>query len=153
MAPDMVNHPPHYETNGIECIDAMRASQGDEVTKNFCVCNAFKYIWRSTHKGSEIQDLEKAIWYLNKAIEIGKQAPDPNADTSPKRLEYVFYCKHDSPTCYWESHWFDVEIQRTPERIRQTLMDHLTHSHGLFVPQTLTLEEVIDRYYEKEILK
>jgi len=72
MAPDMVNHPPHYETNGIECIDAMRASQGDEATKNFCVCNAFKYIWRSTHKGSEIQDLEKAIWYLNKAIEIGK---------------------------------------------------------------------------------
>ena len=69
---DLVNHPPHYETNGIECIDAMRASQGDQAVKDFCVCNAFKYIWRHSHKGTEIQDLEKAVWYLNKAIEIGK---------------------------------------------------------------------------------
>lgn len=72
-SPDMVNHPPHYETNGIESIDAMRASQGDEAVKDFCICNAFKYIWRRSHKGSEIQDLEKAVWYLNKAIEIEKE--------------------------------------------------------------------------------
>lgn len=73
MTPDMVNHPPHYETNGIDCIDAMRASQGDAAVKEFCVCNAFKYIWRRFHKDSEIQDLEKAAWYLNKAIEIEKE--------------------------------------------------------------------------------
>lgn len=75
--PDMVNHPPHYETNGIECIDAMQASQGNEAVAHFCACNAFKYIWRHTHKGTDIQDLEKAVWYLNKAIEIGKKMPDP----------------------------------------------------------------------------
>lgn len=69
---DMVNHPPHYETNGIECIDAMRASQGDNATKHFCICNAFKYIWRHNRKGFALQDLEKAVWYLNKAIEIEK---------------------------------------------------------------------------------
>lgn len=73
---DMVNHPPHYETNGIECIDAMRASQGDEAVQDFCICNAFKYIWRSSHKGSEIEDLKKAVWYLNKAIEIEENNPD-----------------------------------------------------------------------------
>lgn len=73
MGPDMVNHPPHYETNGIECIDAMRASQGNEAVKNFCICNAFKYIWRRLHKQNEAQDLEKAAWYLNKAIEIEKE--------------------------------------------------------------------------------
>lgn len=70
---DMVNHPPHYETNGIECIDAMRASQGDAAVMNFCICNAFKYIWRHSHKGTAIQDLEKAVWYLNKAISIEKE--------------------------------------------------------------------------------
>lgn len=70
---DPVNHPAHYETNGIECIDAMRASQGDEVVKDFCICNAFKYIWRNSHKGASLQDLEKAAWYLNKAIEIEKK--------------------------------------------------------------------------------
>lgn len=67
---DPVNHPEHYETNGIECFDAIEASQGDFAAVNFAVCNAFKYIWRNQHKGAQIQDLKKAVWYLNKAIDI-----------------------------------------------------------------------------------
>ena len=67
---DMVNHPPHYETNGIECIDAIIASQGEEAAAHFCICNAFKYIWRNSHKNDAIEDMKKAIWYLNKAIEL-----------------------------------------------------------------------------------
>lgn len=67
---DPVNHPEHYETNGIECFDAIEASQGDSAAVNFAVCNAFKYIWRNRHKGAQIQDLKKAVWYLNKAIDI-----------------------------------------------------------------------------------
>lgn len=74
--PDLVNHPPHYETNGIECIDAMRASQGDSAVKSFCICNAFKYIWRHMRKNSELEDLKKAVWYLNKAIEIEQNKED-----------------------------------------------------------------------------
>ncbi len=71
---DKVNHPTHYETNGIECFDAMTASQGIEAVKQFCACNAFKYIWRYSHKNG-IEDLEKANWYLNKRIELEKQEP------------------------------------------------------------------------------
>ena len=41
---DNVNHPSHYETGKFECIDVMIETQGIEATKNFCVCNAFKYI-------------------------------------------------------------------------------------------------------------
>ena len=67
---DPVNHPEHYKTNGIECFDAIKASQGDTTAVNFAVCNAFKYIWRNQHKGAQIQDLKKAVWYLNKAIDI-----------------------------------------------------------------------------------
>lgn len=67
---DPVNHPDHYETNGIECFDAIQASQGDDSAVNFAVCNAFKYIWRNQHKDAQIQDLKKAVWYLNKAIDI-----------------------------------------------------------------------------------
>lgn len=73
---DQVNHPQHYETNGIECFDAIRASQGDDAAVNFAVCNAFKYIWRNQHKENQIQDLEKAIWYLNKAVDILKDEED-----------------------------------------------------------------------------
>ena len=63
---DPVNHPSHYETGGIECFDAIVASQGMESAKDFCLCNAFKYIWRCKHKGKSLEDVKKAIWYLEK---------------------------------------------------------------------------------------
>jgi hypothetical protein len=66
---DMVNNPPHYTNGGLECIDAMISSQGTEAVKNFCLCNAFKYIWRTKNKNG-IEDIDKAIWYLNKYKEL-----------------------------------------------------------------------------------
>lgn len=68
---DPVNHPEHYElSNGMECIDAMIATQGEDAVLEFCICNAFKYLWRNKHKNSSKQDLEKARWYLDKAISL-----------------------------------------------------------------------------------
>lgn len=61
---DPIN-PNHYKTNnGIECID---------IAQHFIYTmgNAIKYIWRAGLKDDLIQDLNKAIWYLNKAIENG----------------------------------------------------------------------------------
>lgn len=63
---DPVNHPSHYETGGMECFDAIVASQGTDAAMNFCLCNAFKYIWRCEHKGKRVEDIQKAVWYLNK---------------------------------------------------------------------------------------
>jgi hypothetical protein len=62
---DMVNHPPHYKTGGIETIDYIEAKE-----LNFHLGNAVKYISRAEHKGMYEQDLKKAIWYLNRAIEL-----------------------------------------------------------------------------------
>lgn len=63
MMNDMVNNPPHYTSHpsGVECI---------QVTEhmNFCLGNALKYIWRSDLKGNDVQDLEKAVFYLNREI-------------------------------------------------------------------------------------
>ena len=67
---DPVNHPEHYETNGIECIDAIVASQGKDSAKEFCVCNAFKYIWRNKHKKNSVEDIKKAVWYLEKFLQL-----------------------------------------------------------------------------------
>lgn len=66
---DVVNHPTHYETGKMECIDAMIETQGVEAVKNFCVCNAFKYLWRHEFK-NQVEDIKKAIWYLNKFVEL-----------------------------------------------------------------------------------
>jgi len=64
-APDLVNHPDHYKVGGIETIDFIEAKE-----LNFNMGNAVKYISRAEHKGDKKQDLEKAVWYLNR--EIGK---------------------------------------------------------------------------------
>lgn len=70
---DNINHPSHYETQGIECIQAMEITQGTVAVENFCLCNAFKYLWRHDRKGGA-EDIKKAIWYLNKYVELeGKQ--------------------------------------------------------------------------------
>ena len=64
-----VNHPSHYNQGGIECIDAMVAAYGKEAVENFCLCNAFKYVWRNRDKNG-FEDIDKAIWYLNKIKEL-----------------------------------------------------------------------------------
>lgn len=66
---DNVNHPKHYAGN-IECIDVMQQCFGTENVKSFCKLNAFKYIWRCQNKNDEVEDIKKAIWYLNKYVEL-----------------------------------------------------------------------------------
>ncbi len=60
---DLVNNPPHYKSHpsGIECI---------QITEhmNFCLGNAVKYIWRADLKDDAIEDLQKAVWYINREI-------------------------------------------------------------------------------------
>jgi hypothetical protein len=60
---DQVNQPKHYTAHpsGVECI---------EITEHmgFNLGNAMKYIWRADLKGNRSQDLEKAIWYLNREL-------------------------------------------------------------------------------------
>jgi len=73
--PDMVNHPSHYTSGGIECIDVIKAALLDKPYNGFvacCIGNVIKYIYRAGKKGDTIQDLKKAQWYLNKAIQEQK---------------------------------------------------------------------------------
>ena len=64
-----VTKPYHYTQGGIECIDAIKASMSDEEFKGFLKGNVMKYIWRYENK-DKLQDLNKAMWYLNKLISI-----------------------------------------------------------------------------------
>lgn len=64
-----VAHPSHYNQGGIECIDAMVAAYGKEAVEDFCLLNAFKYVWRNRDKNG-FEDIDKAIWYLNKIKEL-----------------------------------------------------------------------------------
>ena len=63
-AADNVNHPSHYKTGGIETIDFIEAKD-----LGYHLGNVVKYITRADHKGNRKEDLLKAQWYLNRAIE------------------------------------------------------------------------------------
>lgn len=69
MIEEKVNHPDHYKQGEYECIDVMVDVFGLIATEDFCLLNAFKYLWRSDHKG-KLDDIKKADWYLQKIIEL-----------------------------------------------------------------------------------
>lgn len=70
---DSINHPQHYRHGKFECIDAMVECFTRSGTMDFCLCNAFKYLWRCRYKHNQREDVKKAIWYLNKWLEFDTQ--------------------------------------------------------------------------------
>ena len=62
---DPVYLPKHYTSHpsGVECIEITRHM-------NFCLGNATKYIWRAGLKDNAVEDLQKAIWYLEQEIAL-----------------------------------------------------------------------------------
>lgn len=65
MVNDMINHPSHYQGNGMEAIDVIEAFD-----LNFRIGNAVKYILRAGLKYNKIEDLKKAIWYIDREIKL-----------------------------------------------------------------------------------
>jgi len=62
---EAVNHPDHYlGTRQYEPIDVIL-----DWELGFCLGNALKYISRANRKNDTIEDLKKAIWYIEKEIE------------------------------------------------------------------------------------
>jgi hypothetical protein len=63
---DPVNHPSHYTSGDIECIDAIKeATKGLDGFEGFCTGNAIKYLWRWKKKNG-VEDLKKAGWYITR---------------------------------------------------------------------------------------
>ena len=88
---DNVNHPSHYTSHpsGVECID---------ITRHYCfaVGNAIKYLWRAglkrdaslSDKQKEVEDLKKAIWYINDRIKQLEGPRDFDIDSLPSGNPY-----------------------------------------------------------------
>ena len=68
---DQVNHPSHYKQGRVEAIEVIEdvvAGAPDPVI-GYLVGQTLKYLLRAWHKGNTMQDLQKAAWYLNRAID------------------------------------------------------------------------------------
>jgi len=85
---DPVNHPSHYHSEywhstcgkPIECIDIVRHM-------DFNTGNAVKYAWRAGKKGDAIEDLEKAVWYLNDRISELKRVQEAQKEAEKEELD------------------------------------------------------------------
>lgn len=67
-ADDMVNHPPHYKTGGIETIDFIEAKN-----LGYNLGNVVKYISRADYKGDRLENLKKAQWYINREVQLASK--------------------------------------------------------------------------------
>ena len=63
MSKEMVDHPSHYNV-GIETIDYIESWE-----MNFNIGNVIKYATRAGFKENQLEDLEKAKWYLEREIQ------------------------------------------------------------------------------------
>lgn len=67
---ELVNHPEHYGGDTqYECIKVLKAWLSKDEYEGFLKGNAIKYLCRCGKKDSDLQELKKASWYLNKLIE------------------------------------------------------------------------------------
>jgi|TARA_R110000796_G_scaffold72979_4_gene164541 hypothetical protein len=66
---DNVNYPEHYNQGDVQCIDAIKSCLGSGF-KYYLQGSAMKYLWRYEHKGKQIEDLDKAIWFIDKLKEF-----------------------------------------------------------------------------------
>ena len=67
---DMVGSPRHYNTGNIECIEAIEESMSSVAFKGYLKGNCMKYLWRYDYKGKQVEDLQKAQWYLAKLTQV-----------------------------------------------------------------------------------
>ena len=106
---DVVNHPSHYTDGKIEVIDFI-----EQKNLNFHRGNAVKYIARAGKKNpeKEVEDLRKAVWYLNREI-TRLTGENPNAALISKVIEEVERAvdkaRIDNEFDNTEGKWFIVE--------------------------------------------
>lgn len=130
MKNDNVNHPAHYNHDGIETIDVIKAwTKGLNPFDAYCMGNTIKYISRWKDKNG-IEDLKKARWYLNRIIgEENKEKVrwclnETDADAVPKWAQKMKDCleKHAEQTNQTkESPWIKVDSKPLCEDIDRFL--------------------------------
>lgn len=75
---DNVNHPEHY-TKGIEVLEYVESW---DLHKDAYIFNVIKYVTRAKHKNNELEDLKKAMFYLNRKITLLENEKRINEQTN-----------------------------------------------------------------------
>lgn len=138
---DLINHPPHYTNHpsGIECI---------QVTEHmgFNLGNAVKYIWRCDLKKNAVEDLKKAIWYIQREINKRNGIPPAiniNYFTWIGNPEIALQCFHRNAIIG------SIIKYSEGEKAVFYSIDECNKKLGEFPLEESAKQEVIARYLEK----
>lgn len=69
---EKVNHPEHYHNKGdgtSGVFETIKVIEAWGLLNNFCLGNVLKYVSRASKHGTELEDIKKARWYLDREIE------------------------------------------------------------------------------------
>lgn len=110
---DNVNHPAHYENGPFECIELTQLY-------SFCIGNAIKYVWRHQQKGKPLEDLKKALWYLDRAIENHEYMQS----YEPGPIAWKYERLQREPNIGWERFWMFAKLGMLPE-MRKSVQHHI----------------------------
>lgn len=93
-----IDSPSHYVAGEYECIDVMLATQGTQAVMDFCLCNAFKYLYRCRKKNG-VEDIKKAAWYLDEYIDLYEQTEEsPEGENGLKTDRELELMKTPAPS-------------------------------------------------------
>lgn len=143
MAEDNINHPKHYETDKVECIEAMEITQGRAAVMSFCLCNAFKYLWRHQRKNG-VEDIKKARWYLDKYIELAEK----------ERVPVCKELKEESIKPIWTDQMTKSELPPTPPTF--TMEESIIKSfarNSKDIADAIRKDDVLSDAAKEELLK
>lgn len=89
-------NPDYYRIRPLESIEIMELMEGTEAVMHFCMCNVYKYLYRRGQKNTEVEDLKKARWYLDKyiayleegdRIEVVREKSDEDTNQIKKKIK------------------------------------------------------------------
>ncbi len=105
---DQVNNPSHYSKNNIfpgECIDYACQLNGVDF-------NSFKYVWRHLDKEKPLQDLDKALWYVQYSIDNDNKNKYKKSSPSVKTIDFLEKEVYND-TCHNNKNYYDIILRRT----------------------------------------
>lgn len=82
---EAVNHPAHY--GGDTPYETIKVIEAWGLDGDFCLGNAIKYISRAHRKGKPVEDLKKALWYLQRRIQQMDRPARLNPPDMPEFLQ------------------------------------------------------------------
>ena len=112
LSADNVNHPKHYTSDecGVEAIELTSLLPN-------CIGNALKYVWRCGKKDDSVQELKKALWYVNYSIDNDLPSTIDDLSDTPHFEDLIKKVKSswvgDKYVFIDAVHWGDQQLMKT----------------------------------------